>query len=238
MESSEIWFSKDGEPEFNFYMDTEDVIAQYLIRDDQLTEECQTYFEANHGGYVDRNSKWVTSKGWTAGRGDSTYNWDPSYFWGDIFEFVTFTTDDGREGIVIMMHRGGDARGNYSYPVVYFGDAEEFISMQHPGDPKTEAAYLLGYDWDMDQLVADIKEYRNPTVEEEEGIEGAYRPQKDVKNPGQIKWTFSNPENPGETQVESRVQEWKTDGSVTGSETRTSTPTPEGSSEKSGEMDE
>ena len=81
----------------------------------------------------------------------------------------------------------------------------------------------------------DMKNFRNPQAEEdEEGIEGAYRPQKDVKNRGQMKWTF-NPENPAETQVESRVQEWKTDGSVTSSETRTSIPTPKGLSEKSEE---
>lgn len=71
----------------------------------------------------------------------TTYNEDDSYYWGDVFEFAHFETDEGDEGAVIMWQGGGDPRGNYGMPQVYLGNFEEFMGAQYENDPWSYEAF-------------------------------------------------------------------------------------------------
>lgn len=83
-------------------------------------------------GRQKRLEPWKLSE--TYGYGN-TYNEDNAYYWGDVFEFAHFETDEGEEGAVIMWQGGGDPRGNYHEPQVYLGNFEEFMVSQYEHDP-------------------------------------------------------------------------------------------------------
>jgi hypothetical protein len=104
----------------------------------------------------------------------------------------------------MMKHLGGDYRGNYAYPKVYFGDWGEFISAQNPGDPQEEIGYLFGYDGDYQALVNDIKKYRAQPKEGEEVEMSSEEPAPTHQaSPGQMNWAMQG-DNPAETHYESK----------------------------------
>lgn len=72
----------------------------------------------------------------------NTYNEDSAYYWGDVFEFAHFKTDEGDEGAVILWQGGGDPRGNYHLPMVYMGDFEEFLDSQYEREPWSVETFL------------------------------------------------------------------------------------------------
>ena len=198
-EDSSIYFGNDGEPDFVFSKDTASVISQYLEENKELTAECQEHFEKyDTGGWSDHIQKWVESKGGKVRDSGNTCNLDNSHYWGGIFEYTEFSDINNEDGVIIMMHRGGDYRGNYGYPVVYIGDFGEVISNLDVGDSdiNQEIAYMFGYDGDYDALIKDIDAYRNP----EEIDPNAPRHQA---IPGQMNFRLERGENPAETYYES-----------------------------------
>jgi len=158
----EIWIIH--EPEINIMIDSMYFAEQYMNKDEALTEEVQKAFDSEYegGGWKDWRQEWVEKKGWKVGDygSDNTYNWDSYNWWGDIFEYTHFITDENDEGIIIQWHGGGDARGNYSSPEIWMGSVEEFMGYQHMGDPEEEIAYTMGYEGNSDALKEDIEKWK------------------------------------------------------------------------------
>jgi hypothetical protein len=146
-------------------------IDEYMDLDEKLTKDIQEFWELdqekNYGKtYRDRIERWlgggvhspsqrVGPKEWRPGKRTpkiqaklanygygNTYNEDNSYFWGDVFEFGHFKTDDGDEGAVILWQGGGDPRGNYHLPMVYVGNFEGFMDSQYEHDPWDPDVFL------------------------------------------------------------------------------------------------
>lgn len=72
----------------------------------------------------------------------NTYNEDPAYWWGDMFEYASVEFEDGGEGAIILWNTGGGPMGGYSMPKVYLGDFEEFMGLQSEGDPHSYETFL------------------------------------------------------------------------------------------------
>jgi hypothetical protein len=117
------------------------MIEDYMTLDEALTDEIQEDFENTYdrGGYIEWMKDWLGKRGWRVSSlgADNTYNWDSTYYWGEVFEYVHFETDDGNEGALIMWHLGGDPRGGYAAPEVWMGGFEEFVGLQEEGDPSS-----------------------------------------------------------------------------------------------------
>lgn len=140
--------------------DSRCLIEQYASKDDELTKKIQADFEESYAGklWTDWIEEWLKGQGFTVvGEGENTYNWDNAYWWGSVFEYVRFVDDKGNEGAVFMWHLGGDVRGNYEYPEVWFGNMDEFFGIQHVYSPEEEWGYLLGYGGDADLLIKHIE---------------------------------------------------------------------------------
>jgi ribosomal protein S27AE len=196
MDDSEIWFHTDDDIDISIYIDTNSAINDHLNRDDALTKECQEHFEKSGAiGFAGKISEWVKSRGWEVIESANTSSFDNSYFLGSVFEYTTFEDAYDDRGIVIMMYLGGDVRGNYAYPIVYFGDVEDFFSSHWISDYKEDTANFFGYQY-YDDLIWDIKKYRGSIPE------GENRPHE-VESPGQIRWKMNN-ENPAETYTEAK----------------------------------
>lgn len=170
----EIWVARDGTPDIVISYDSKAVAREYLDKDAAVTDAMWADFNDEDdnselgyhgGGWIEWMKKWLTAKGYNVspdyGFGaDNTYNWDNAYWWGDVFEYVSFHDEaNNRDGIAIMWHQGGDVRGNYSMPEVYFGDVETFISVQNV-EYKDEIAYILGYEGDYKAFLADWEAWR------------------------------------------------------------------------------
>jgi hypothetical protein len=164
--TADIWH-KDFE--WSVAINSKIMVDEYMTLDDRLTGSIQKYWDSYEGSntYRDRIMGWLKGeargavlprvgpkewrppskkreKSWKLadyGYGN-TYNEDNSYWWGDVFEYAHFMTDEGDEGVVIMWQGGGDPRGNYYSPMVYMGNFEEFMSMQHEGDPYSVETFL------------------------------------------------------------------------------------------------
>jgi hypothetical protein len=152
-----------GDPEVIINYDSSQDIKDYMDLDKKLTKEVQKVFDSyDGGGWLDWREEWVKSKKWKLGefRSGNTYEDDNYYFWGSVFEYTTFKDAKGKSGAVIMWHRGGDVRGNYSDPEVWLGDFESFYSSQHIGDPDEEIAHIMGYEGDSDRLKSDLEDWK------------------------------------------------------------------------------
>ncbi len=117
----------------------------------------------------------------------NTYNEDPAFWWGDMFEYASVKFEDGEEGAIILWNTSGGPMGGYSMPQVYVGDFEEFMSLQSEGDPysyetflsynrRFENAFMWGFeklgvfeDWDAHILDYDDRRVRGvlQAIEEE-----------------------------------------------------------------------
>lgn len=181
--TSELWVNHKGEPEIIMFWDTDKFFNDHLDKDQNLTDKIQKDFEDyDGGGWADWREEWVKKQGWKVGElgSGNTYNEDNFYFWGDVFEFTDFKTSDGKEGVVIMKHIGGDVRGNYEYPEVYMGDFMDVYSSLSVGDPDEEKAQLFGYDGDAKALKADLDAWLAPVLPggKKESIEEAKKKEK------------------------------------------------------------
>lgn len=162
--------------EFIINIDSEKRIKDSMKEDKKLTAEIQKAFEDSEGSWSKFREEWVKEKGGELGETGSgnTYNEDNAYFWGGVFEWTEFKDVDGKDGAVIMFHRGGDVRGNYDSPVVYIGDFQDFFLSMSP-DPEQEIAYLMGYDGDYKKLIADLNEWFSANPEATKDIEQQIR---------------------------------------------------------------
>lgn len=80
----------------------------------------------------------------------NTYNEDNAYWWGDVFEYAHFKTEDDEEGAVVMWSPGGSPTGGYLLPEVYLGNFEEFMESQYEHSP-----------WDIDTFLGWNRTFEN-----------------------------------------------------------------------------
>src|SRR5581483_2543551 len=172
-------YGAESEPLFDIRIDSRAKIQESMEKSDTLTEEIEEEFERDYisGSWSNWIKGWVTRKGGEVEHSGNTYNEDSAHYWGDIFEYTAFKDLDGHDGAIIMWHHGGDVRGNYGLPEVWFGDFEEFFSAQYFSESSEEIAYMLGYEGDFSKLEDDIKRWKN----DEEYIPS----QKDKEDMGQ-----------------------------------------------------
>lgn len=148
-------------------------IEEYMELDSRLSKDIQEFWEGDQEAhysspYRDRIMRWLRGgmvvaqhpegpKEWRPAKKQpkikadlsnygygNTYNEDNAYYWGDVFEFAHFETDEGDEGAVILWQGGGDPRGNYHMPQVYLGNFEEFMDSQYEHSPWDYETFL-GY---------------------------------------------------------------------------------------------
>lgn len=72
----------------------------------------------------------------------NTYNDDPAYWWGDMFEYAHIETEDGEEGAVILWNTSGGPMGGYTIPEVWLGSFGEFMTSQSEYDPSSYETFL------------------------------------------------------------------------------------------------
>jgi hypothetical protein len=170
--------------EYYIVIDSKSFARQFMEKDEALTREIQDYFleyaRRNPPGYtpdsitylehwIRPHAAWVFGKEpvvpggrreWEFGEYESgnTANWAEDIWLGDVYSFIHFRTPDV-DGAIIRWHRGGDIRGNYSDPEVWFGDFHAFMSNQEDEDWWTPAGFLKwndffenGFMWALDRL--------------------------------------------------------------------------------------
>lgn len=145
--SGEFTSYKDRTIEFNISINSRQRANGVLEFDPELTRACEVDFEEtyNSQSYSSWMERWAVKQGWTLGQySGNTYNLDPAYFRGSVFQYISFKDPDGNSGMLIMWHIGGDVRGNYEYPKVYWGDPEDFIYSQDIED--SVIVNDMGYD--------------------------------------------------------------------------------------------
>lgn len=149
-------------PEVFIGIDSRELAKEMLKLDKELTNKIQKDFEETgwNTHWKDWREEWIknnipnASQFWSG----NTYNFDNYYFWGGVFEFTVF--DNGVEtGIVVQWHLGGDVRGNYTLPEVWFGDVYSFFSMQEFDHPIEELPAFFGYK-DYLKLIEDLKQLK------------------------------------------------------------------------------
>lgn len=109
----------------------------------------------------------------------NTYNEDDSYYWGDVFEYAHFETEDGDEGAVILWQGGGDPRGNYHAPMVYMGDFEDFFDSLYEHSPwdvetflKWNSTFENGFMWAWEKMgVFDDPEGHIKRLDDKHGLQ-------------------------------------------------------------------
>lgn len=185
-ETSEIFFHRDGDIEFNFYYETRAILEDNLELSDELTAERQAFDGTDE--------EWLESKKWTKEYSGYSGNEDPSHFWSnEDFGYTSFSAPDVENvgGGVIIQFVVGVAAGE---PSVYLGDLMNAVDAMHQSDQEQDIASMFGYDH-YENLIYDIKRYRGTLTGDEEREQR--RPER---IPGQVRFDF---EHPGETFTES-----------------------------------
>lgn len=187
LEFSTIRIDVEWDGSWTGYIESRKEIRDFMHKDGRLTTLIRKAFDETYdgGGWGNWIARWIRGKvvpkegfprdpkEWIPvgakrfeplGRiGDlgsgNTYNEDNGYFWGDIYEYTHFVTEDGDEGAVIMWHGGGDARANYSHPEVWMGRFQEWWDSQWEHDAGSSESFLHWNDrfdnmilWALDEL--------------------------------------------------------------------------------------
>lgn len=155
--------TKTNNIEFLINIDSKSNIENFMTQDPILTEIyfnnfSDDYNKSNIRGWSEYIKSVLEKNGFEITMSGSTYNEDNYYFWGSVYEYVAFMTEN-IAGVVIMHHLGGDVRGNYEWPIVYIGDFGEFFSFEYMSDPGEELSYILGYEGDYKKFQNEVNEY-------------------------------------------------------------------------------
>jgi hypothetical protein len=143
------------EGNFQLRMDSRRIATRYMKKDDRLTAQVLEHFRnyerrttpGNKPSMLTYLENWINvhpyksfgkpdvypegRKDWSTGQHESgnTLNYGEECWLGDPLIYAHFYTGDG-EGAIIMWHKGGDVRVNYSEPEVWLGDFEGFMQEQ------------------------------------------------------------------------------------------------------------